>query len=196
MAVGSIYRVTMSGVIGTDDMQVVHHFRTSSGGGTGSQEAESLAKAFWADTGPEWLAMLSVLYTAVQVKVRGVTDPTAGYDYAVSGTGVAAGEVLPTQIAALVNWRTAKFGRSFMGKTYIPAVAESAVSSGSIVGGQVTLINTWAAVMELLAGTDPVTASFEHGIYSELLSEFNPRTSFFVSQFAATQRRRKPGVGA
>jgi hypothetical protein len=196
MAVGSIYRVTMAGVVGTDDMQVVHHFRTSSGGGSSAQEAQSLADAFWDDTGPEWLAMLSSTYTAVQVKVRGVTDPTAGYDLAVSGTGSAAGEVLPTQIAALVNWRTAKFGRSFMGKTYIPAIAETAVASGSIVAGQITLIETWAAVMELLAGTDPITASFEHGVYSELLAEFHPRTSFFVSQFAATQRRRKPGVGA
>lgn len=196
MAVGSIYRVTMSGVVGTDDMQVVHHFRTSSGGGTGAQEAQALADAFWSQTGPEWLAMLSSTYTAVQVKVRGVTDPTAGFDLAVSGSGAAGGEVLPTQIAALVNWRTAKFGRSFMGKTYIPAIAETAVSSGSVIAGQIALIDTWASVMELLAGTDPVTASFEHGIYSELLAEFNPRTSYFVSQFAATQRRRKPGVGA
>jgi hypothetical protein len=195
MAVGDIYRVTLEGAVGTDDMVTVHHFRLQSGGGSGNEDSESLAKAFEAQTLPEWFAMISNQYGALQVKVRGVTNPIVGYDHTVSGVGDVAGEFLPLQNAVLVNWRTAKFGRSFRGKTYIPAIGEASVANGAVLSAFSTLIDTWATVLETLAGTDPVTASFRHVVYSRELLEANDVTSWVMSPYAATQRRRKPGVG-
>lgn len=196
MSIGDVYRLTIKGVVGADDNQNVLHFQNVGGGGTPAEEAEALANAF--DTGAltEYLACLSSVYSVNTLSVRGVTVPTAGFDLTVTGNGAIAGEVSPTQTSALMNIRTAKFGRSFMGKSYLPALAEASVSNGSILAGHVTIIDAYFNALQTLVGTTPVAMSIDFGVYSRALNEFNGATTYFVSQFAATQRRRKPGVGS
>lgn len=196
MSIGDVYRLTIKGVVGADDNQNVLHFQNVGGGGTPAEEAEALANAF--DTGAltEYLACLSSTYSVNTLSVRGVTVPTAGFDLTVTGNGAIAGEVSPTQTSALMNIRTAKFGRSYMGKSYLPALAEASVSNGSILAGHVTLIDAYFNALQTLVGTTPVAMSIDFGVYSRALNEFNGATTYFVSQFAATQRRRKPGVGS
>lgn len=196
MSIGDVYRLTIKGVVGADDNQNVLHFQNVGGGGTPAEEAETLANAFNTGALTEYLATLSSVYSVNTLSVRGVTVPTAGFDLTVTGNGAIAGEVSPTQTSALMNIRTAKFGRSFMGKSYLPALAEASVSNGSILAGHVTLIDAYFNALQTLVGTTPVAMSIDFGVYSRALNEFNGATTYFVSQFAATQRRRKPGVGS
>lgn len=196
MSIGDVYRLTIKGVVGADDNQNVLHFQNVGGGGTPAEEAETLANAFNTGALTEYLATLSSVYSVNTLSVRGVTVPTAGFDLTVTGNGAIAGEVSPTQTSALMNIRTAKFGRSYMGKSYLPALAEASVSNGSILAGHVTLIDAYFNALQTLVGTTPVAMSIDFGVYSRALNEFNGATTYFVSQFAATQRRRKPGVGS
>jgi hypothetical protein len=196
MAVGDIYRVTLSGAIGANLFQIVNHYAVSNGLGTPAEEAEALAKAYAADVVPVYVPMISNQYATSLVSVRGVTTPTAGYDEAVVDAGETVGEVLPYQDAVLVNWRTAKFGRSFRGKTYIGPIGEAAVSNGSPIGGFSDLVAAWFLELNFVDGLDPVSIEYKLGVYSQLLGEINPVTTYQISTYVATQRRRKPGVGA
>jgi len=196
VSISHIYRMTIKGVIGADDNQNVLHFQNVGGGGTPAEEAETLARAFESDVLTEYLACLSSVYTVQTLSVRGVTTPSAGYDLTVTGSGAIAGEVSPTQTSALINIRTAKFGRSFMGKTFLPALAEASVSSGSILAGHITIIDAYWNALQSMVGTTPVAMSIDFGVYSRLLGEFNGATGYFVSPFARTQKRRTPGRGS
>jgi len=196
MALGDIWRLTLKGVIGADDNQNVLHYRVVGGGGTQPEDAESLADAWATDALNEYLACLSVVYQIQTLSVRGVTHPTFGFDRTVTGNGTITGEVAPTQTSALINYRTAQFGRSFQGKQYLPALAESAVSNGSITPTEVALIDTYVAAQLLIVSTTLPLTTFALGVYSRELLQINNVTTHFVSSFAATQRRRRPGVGS
>lgn len=197
MAVNDIYRLALEGKVGADDNVNVLHYRVTTSIGPGSNEAESLAKAFEAECLTEYLACLSSVYAINTIKVRGVTTPTFGIDYTATGNGARDAEVAPTQTSALINWRTTNFGRSFRGKTYLPALAEPDVAQGSITPTLVGLIGAW--VTEALTLNDITFGgiyAFQLGIYSRTLGVITDVTTHQVSQFAATQRRRKPGVGS
>jgi len=196
VAIGDVWRLTIKGLIGADDNQNVVHYQVTSGGGSPSQDAEALTDAWESGAMADYLACLSSVYSIETLSVRGVTHATAGFDLTVVGAGAIAGEVAPTQTSALINLRTAKFGRSFRGKTYLPALAESAVSNGSITPTEVGLIDAYMLSAGTIVSASPVVASFTLGVWSRELLEMNLVTGHFVSQFAATQRRRKPGVGA
>jgi hypothetical protein len=196
MSVGDIYRVTIRGLLGADDNENVFHYQVSASTGPTSDEAASLANEWVNSAKASYLALLSVLYNMQEVKVRGVSDPTQGFDLSSTGNGGQAGEVSPAQNASLAILRTAKFGRSFRGKTYFPAQAETAFSSGSVVPGQVSNIATYFGDAATLVSGSPIVATFVLGVYSKTLLQFNVFTGHTVSPFAATQRRRRPGVGS
>lgn len=197
MAVNDIYRLAIEGKIGSDDMVNVLHYRVTTSIGPGSNEAESLAKAFEDECLGEYLDCISSVYTVNTIKVRGVTTPTFGIDYTVTGSGTRNAEVAPTQTCALINWRTSNFGRSYRGKTYLPGLAEPDVAQGSITQTLKDLIDAWIALALTLNDiTFGGIYAFQLGVYSRELGVITDVTTHQISQFAATQRRRKPGVGS
>jgi len=196
MSAGDIYRVTVSGLLGADVNQNVFHYQVSSSAGPTSDEAETLANVWESDALPSYLDLLSTLYSAEMIKVRGVTNPLMGFDLTITGNGAVTGEVSPAQNATVIIVRTAKFGRPYRGRISLPAQGESVFSSGSVVAGQITNVDTWMNDMDALAGNTPITADFLYGVYSKTILEFNQYTGHSVSQFAGQQSRRKPGRGA
>lgn len=96
-----------------------------------------------------------------------------------------AGDISP-QVAALVKHVTGVRGRSHRGRSYLPAVAETANSNGTIVPGVVTELQTgWNNFLDAMTGADwaPVVASY-------LLATAEPITNYVVEALTATQRRR------
>lgn len=188
--------MTIKGVIGADDNQNVVHYRVLAGGGTPEQDAAGLAEAWEADVMTEYLAVLSSVYTIQTLSVRGVTHPTVGIDRTVTGNGAIAGEVAPTQTSALINLKTGAIGRSYMGKMYLPALAEASVSSGSIVAGHITNIGTMMTeALIVISSSAPVT-QYQWVVYSRLLNTSRDVVEWQVSPFARTQKRRTPGRGS
>lgn len=196
MAVGDIYRLTVRGLVGADDNENVWHYQVSASAGPTVDEAASLANAWVNSAKTAYLNLLSTVYGMAEIKVRGVTDPSQGFDLTSTGAGTVAGEVSPTQNSTLAILRTARFGRRYRGKTYFPAQGESIFSNGSVVPGQVTNVATFFGTANTLVSAAPIVATFLLGVYSKKFSEFTVYSGHSVSQFAATQRRRKPGVGA
>lgn len=195
MPVGDIYRLAIEGTIGSDAMVNVLHYKVAASDQTSVEEARLLAQAWETEGMTAYLAMLSNQYQSVRISSRGVTNPIVGWDEVTTGNGAIAGEVSPTQIAVLVNLKTGFIGRSYQGKIYLPAVNEGTVSSGSVVAGQITLIDTWMNLILDVSAAGPEVFNATLGVYSRKLALFNNVTDWQVSQFAATQRRRKPGVG-
>lgn len=196
MALGDIWRMTIKGVIGADDNQNVVHYRVLAGGGTPEQDAAGLAEAWEADVMTEYLAVLSSVYTIQTLSVRGVTHPTVGIDRTVTGNGAIAGEVSPTQTSALINLKTGAIGRSYMGKMYLPALAEASVSSGSILAAHIVNIGTMMAQgLIVISSSAPVT-QYQWVVYSRLLGTSRDVIEWQVSPFARTQKRRTPGRGS
>lgn len=196
MSVGDIYRITVRGVVGVDDNENVWHYQVSATAGPTPDEAAALANA-WVNSGKTpYLNLISNQYGMVEIKVRGVTDPSQGFDLASTGAGAIAGETSPTQNATLAILKTAKFGRRYRGKTYFPCQNEGSFASGSVVAGHVTNVATFFGSVATLVAVAPIAATFVLGVYSRKFNEFNVYTGHTVSQFAATQGRRKPGIGS
>lgn len=196
MALGDIWRMTIKGVVGADSNQNVVHYRVLSGGGTPEQDAAGLADAWFSDAMAEYLNLLSTTYSINTLSVRGVTHPTVGTDRTVTGSGAAAGEVSPTQTSALINLKTGAIGRSYMGKMYLPALAEGNVSNGSITPAMITAIGTFVSEALIVISTTLPLTQYQWVVYSKKLNTSRDVIEHQVSQFAATQRRRRPGRGA
>lgn len=82
--------------------------------------------------------------------------------------GNVVGEALPPQNAGVITWRTALAGRSYRGRTYVPAIAEGQQTDG-------TLSTTWqtnaAAFVSALVGafiTNAATNNFRLVVISRV----------------------------
>jgi len=117
-------------------------------------------------------------------------------------TGAVSGEVSPNQVAGVITWRTALAGRSYRGRTYIPALPQSYVVSGLLSATGLGNYNTFrTAMMTAFAATGSST-NFRLGVISRVadgVARPTPLiqvvTSSVVRTIPGTQRRRRLGVG-
>lgn len=90
------------------------------------------------------------------------------------------------QSCAIVKFLTAKRGRSYRGRIYLPWVNESEQSVGILTAGSVTAGNaawvTWLAAM-IGTGYKPVVASYLHATADDIIA-------VQFESLVATQRRR------
>lgn len=112
-------------------------------------------------------------------------------------TGLVAGDSCPYTNAVVVKHSTAYAGRSYRGRSYLPAPAETYQASSALTAPALTaiqghfdtLVTAWGA-----GGTDPnyrwVVWSSKPGIGATEV------TGATVRSVLGTQRRRRPGVGA
>lgn len=90
--------------------------------------------------------------------------------------------------AVVAKFGTAKRGRSYRGRAYLPWVCEAAQAFGNVDGTVLTNMNTaWATWLSTMHGGAAVP-----GVASYKLSTFEPITSVVVEPLLATQRRRQP----
>lgn len=96
-----------------------------------------------------------------------------------------AGEVLPN-VAAVVKLLTAKRGRSYRGRQYLPFTIEAAVADGRIVTSFITAgQSAWTTFLAAMVtgGADLVIASYKLATYENVVA-------VVFESWSATQRRR------
>jgi hypothetical protein len=206
MGVGSLYRLAVIGVGGVGQELVnVMHYRQLTPKVT-PLDTQDLAEV-WAQNMTDFFAATFAESNGItRLEVRGVTDPTEGYDYSypalVPGTRVSA-QILPPQSAAVITWTTGLVGRRYRGRNYMWYTVEDDQNQGTFSADYRTALDAYASAALVLEGA-PDFASFDLCVYSKPNPDLDPPwggaitpvTSYIVRNLVYTQRRRRVGVGS
>lgn len=189
--IGDNWVVTVQGKFANqDDIVNVFHYQETIGDAT---DATEIAEGWETSVLPNYLALLQNQYAVDMLRVRKLDDPSIGVDYDLSGSGARTGEACPPQTTALIKWRTAKFGKSYRGRSYLSPISETDQNGGGITTTLETALEAFAGVAQgFTAGASFLTLQ----VYSRTLNEVTPVTTFLVDGFMKTQRRRSRGVGS
>jgi hypothetical protein len=198
----SIYQMVVKGSAGTGiQLRNIHHFEFPGYVPTPAEleeAAEALATHY-----ETWLVNMfaaQVSIRAIDLRRVDIGDlPTQEYvpdGWPVSGTGT--GDMLPTQVSALVIWKApTTYPRST--RTYVFPMTETASGPvGGIQSANVTALFGFSIDMETLAitgQTDANKVAVEYGGVPRAVILSNPVSAAPVPNVWATQRRRRPGVG-
>lgn len=79
-----------------------------------------------------------------KIEVRGITDPTAGFDYPISIAGAVSGDMLPPQDAAVISWRTGLVGKAYRGRSFLPYQPEASQAYGVWASGWIDQLQLFA----------------------------------------------------
>jgi len=100
-------------------------------------------------------AVISDAFTCNLIQIRGISDPTAGGDFAVSPgiQGALTGQTYSPQCSQLIAWKTGLIGRHYQGRNFLPPPTEGEVNgAGALSSGQMTALDAAATGLEDLAG--------------------------------------------
>lgn len=128
----------------------------------------------------DWDGSLEVV-ESTSGQIEGVASATAR-----SSTGTLTGDILPPATQALIQWRTGVFqgGREVRGKTFIPAMTETAAVAGQVGSTAQTALNNTATALLTASGA-------ELAIYSRKNGSIVPvNTGTCWNQFAVLRSRR------
>ena len=191
MTTGDIWRVAVQGFVLTDQIVNVFHYQDI---GTTPVSPLEVATGWESEVLPLYAACLHASWVADLIGVRLVTDPSIGIDYAITDTGDRGLERLPPMDAALISWRTAFFGRSYRGRTYLAPVSEQDSNGGFLQPAYQLVMQAFVdGAIEYSPG---VGQALHLNIWSPTLSLGTPVTNGLVRPIMGTQRRRRPGVGS
>jgi hypothetical protein len=202
--IGDIFRLAAVGE-GAQGQQLVNvwHYRQETLT-IFDEPGEDLAEAWNADLLTLYLATFSGGAAINTLQVRGVSDPTYGYDFDVAGHPVGtsgSGEELPPQNAAVVTWKTGLIGRSFRGRTYFWPMAEANQQRGSISAGYSAALQAFGDAARVI-GDSIDTARWRMVIHSTVHNGVvrpepvdTPVIQAVVRPLVCIQRRRKAGAG-
>lgn len=153
-----------------------------------------LVAAFKAAVEESIQGVVSTDWQIATYRVRGLTDPTYGYDLEQSGIGGGqSGEPLPPQVAQLISWKTGKVGRHYNGRTYLPSTTEANQTRGNLIPLQITGLQDLAEDMVYI-GDGITTANWQLGIYSTA-EGFTPITHGIIRPSLKTMRNRASTTG-
>lgn len=204
MAIGDIFRFSVVGT-GADEQELVnvYHYR---------QEQALVFDTPGEDLVQAWQLAAETAYSGCfgsdcairQYQVRGVTDPTYGFDLVLVepvGGGLG-GEMWPPQDTSLIKWSTGLIGKSFRGRTYAWPATEGHQENGRISSGLRANLIAFADTAVLI-GENPDTATWQMGVLSTYHNKvkrteplFTPVINGIVRDFVFTQRRRHVLRGA
>lgn len=191
-----VIRIDVIGDVGVSNL-LVNSYQFKHTSGTSISDADFLT---------DWIALLRALYDAMKAlwtatvvwrKIR-AQNVTTGLlvgeaDFSTPVTGTAAGDQGAFQVAGLLTLKT-NVSRVVMRK-YLPVAEASVDGSSRLVAGTVTLLQTFGSAL-LVTQTGLSGHTYKYGYLSPKTSNFEEPLSRSVSTIAATQRRRRPGVGA
>lgn len=109
-----------------------------------------------------------------------------------AGAGTGSGSPLPTQVRALLSWGTARAGRSYRGRSYIPFIASGFNGSQGHPTGAFAILMLLVGASYAAGYTVSVggrTATVIPVIYSKKLNEATQIVSYLSPLLWATQRR-------
>jgi hypothetical protein len=117
--------------------------------------------------------------------------------------GLELANALPNQVSATITWQTNLKGRSYRGRTFMPAVPSDWAGESVLTATAVTDYTAYANTMMTLFGPTGSSTNFQLAVVSRYLNKVErPQPvatvvrSFVLRTVFSTQRRRKPGVGA
>lgn len=205
MSQGDIYRLAVIGEGGSGQELVnVFHYRRESILLV-NEDGLDLALAWTGQVLSDFLNTFSPGGAIHQLSIRGVTDPTYGYDYDISGHPVGtgpSGDDLPPQVSAVITWKTGKIGRSYNGRTFCWPAGESGQNRGSISSAYNTYLSDFADIA-MNFGPGITYGEWQMGVLSQYHAGekrdtplFTPVTQYIVRPVLCSQRRRRSGVGA
>lgn len=133
------------------------------------------------------------------IEVRGVTDPTAGYDYPMSIAGAVTGDMLPPQDAAVISWRTGLVGKAYRGRSFLPYQPEVSQAYGTWASGWIDQLQLFADDLITLYDTATGLIPWARLVVLSTVVAGAPRatplatpvTSALINVFVKGQDRRK-----
>jgi hypothetical protein len=198
MAEGDIFRFS---VVGTGEQEqelvCVFHYQQAEALILDSP-GEDLCQAWQLATEDLFSACFGSACAIRQYQVRGVTDPTYGFDLVLTEpvAGGLGGEMWPPQDCSVIKWSTGLIGRSFRGRSYIWPATEGHQTSGRISSGLRANLQAFAA-SAVSMGEIGTTATWNMGVLSRFHNNtqraepvFTPVVEGIVRDFVFTQRRR------
>lgn len=140
-------------------------------------------------------AKISASVNYVDIQGQNITQdillPTKAWPVLTSGGD--AGHALPTQVAALVFFRTLR--PKTRASVYLPPLGEASSDSGGvIVAATVTALQSFGD--DWVAGILELTVEADYGAYNPALARFTQVEAAVVPARFRTQRRRRLGVGS
>lgn len=150
--------------------------------------------AWW---GTDLIGWVSAVLTVQDVKCTDLTTavgPTFTKPITGSGTGTGGSGANGGQVAAVVSLRTAKRGRSYRGRVYIPGVPSSFLGSANSLSStaRAALTTVWANLYFNLAAASftPQVLSRQENNVRRTIGVATPINNFTVNLILGTQRRR------
>lgn len=190
--------------IGTMGSQlIIFSLAVQKAGGFVGTDLDDVAAAALAWYGGHLRGSLADDYVLGEVKVTDLTtavSPLVELPCATNCAGAVTGTAAPNNCAQVVSLKTAKRGRSYRGRIYLPAIPSSALFDAShITDAQATAnggaMEEWVSAMGDLSCTTVVLSRQADGVrrtvgVATAVTVFLPRT------LIGTQRRRIAGRGA
>ncbi len=138
--------------------------------------------------GNNMLSACKTTCTTVDVTYTPLDGSSTSTVSALTAAGALTDDSLPSQTAEVVTIRTARRGRSYRGRVYLPPWTEvSSSASGTMVASTVTaILNQWVGAQAALVATN-----WTIGVASYLHSTFEAATGFTMDTRFDVQRRRK-----
>ena len=204
MAINDIFRFSIIGT-GEQEQELVNVLHYQQGGVLVLDEpGPDLVQAFQLAAEAAFSACFGSACAIRQYQVRGVTDPTYGFDLVLTEpvAGGLGGEMWPPQDASLIKWSTGLIGKSFRGRSYVWPATEGHQNSGRISSGLRTNLIAYAEEAVFI-GDGLATATWQMGVLSTVHNGvpraepvFTPVVEGIVRDFVFTQRRRHALRGA
>lgn len=196
MAINDVTRCAIGGRYGDDPFVFVLYYRTTSSIGPKSQELWGLIDAleetlFYKQLTNDLLDLCHPSVSFNSISLRDVVDKSIGLNNLIypPEVGKMSGDALPHQSAVLVRKATAKVGRSYQGRIYLPGAAESAQNNGVLADWYLDDVASWLGLLTGIVNAG-LTFAFQMVVYSTKLETFEDVTALGVDYKIRTQRRR------
>lgn len=213
MAVGDHFRVALLGELAGQLVVAVLHYRQSTGNTSTLTDVESLANASavkFVGVAGKLVACQSQDVTQKLIEARTFPLPGGillGFDKAISQPGLVAEAALPPSTAAVIRKKTARLGRAYRGRMFVPGLGISTVVDGVIddagtitdlgdLGIAISAALTWTAGGSPTFIPEICTIVGDGSIGDPFAYRANDITSTVVDLVLRSQRRREVGRGA
>lgn len=195
----SVARFAIKGVLGTEEVvNTVHLARPAGAPWTAALMAEA-AQALYDTYEAQFLPVLSTSYELVRVdgvQQAGPGSLLGSYTDGSRPNGQVTGDCLPYNCSVCLTWRTGLSGRSYIGRMYMPGIAETSQNESRLTTAAAGAFNSAAEAFRLALNV----AGFVPGVFSRFANKaerdvglFTPATSFtLTNNVIDSQRSRTP----
>jgi hypothetical protein len=132
-------------------------------------------------------------YLGIKLGTENVSPVPAPQIIENATAGSSAGDLLPTQVAGVITWKTDYIGRAFRGRNYFPFPSEIQNQQNDLpTNGYITLMSNFAvAVAATIVTTSGAnSATIDPVIWHRNLTSWTAITQWRLNQRWGTQRRR------